>query len=162
MAYREFMNWFSTTPVGSRIARHLAARIDPWLYRVSGGRITTTGVPTIPQLVLTTIGRKSGQPRSVQLGCLAYDGDWFVVASNFGQARHPAWAHNLLGNPNASVHSGREEVAVRAEKVSDDEKAALWPRLVAVIPQFNAYVQRTDRNIMVFRLRRLAQPSDRR
>ncbi|MGB5809267.1 MAG: hypothetical protein WBG86_01980, partial [Polyangiales bacterium] len=64
--YRRFINWFSTTPVGRFIAIGLAARLDPILYKLTGGKLTTVGPQVIPQLVLTTTGRKSGQKRTVQ------------------------------------------------------------------------------------------------
>ena len=69
--YARFVNWFSTTRVGTIVASTLAARLDPIVYRLSGGRFTSTGPLTIPQLVLTTTGRKSGQRRAVSLGYLA-------------------------------------------------------------------------------------------
>lgn len=152
-AYARFVNWFSTTRLGTWIASRIAARLDPVVYRLSGGRFTSTGPLTIPQLVLTTTGRRSGERRSVSLGYLA-DGDAFVVvASNFGKAHHPAWSHNLDAGPAASVNLNGRDVAVRAERLGDAEKAAVWPRLVRIIPQFDVYVTRTDRNIKVYRLR---------
>jgi deazaflavin-dependent oxidoreductase (nitroreductase family) len=151
--YGDIVNRFSTTRVGAWIARQVAARVDPHVYRWSKGRFTSTGPPTIPQLILTTVGRKSGQPRSVQLGYLADAGDYVVVASNFGRGHHPAWSHNLLAEPQATVEVDGRTETVRAERLSDAEKAAIWPRLVAVVPQFDVYVTRTDRNIKVFRLR---------
>ena len=151
--YARLVNRFSTTPVGSWIARTLAARVDPWIYRATGGRFTSTGTLTIPQLVLTTVGRKSGERREVQLGYVADGADYLVVASNFGQAHHPAWSYNLAANPAASVYVGGRDIPVKAERLSDEEKERVWPRLVDVVPQFAVYVGRTDRNIRVFRLR---------
>jgi deazaflavin-dependent oxidoreductase (nitroreductase family) len=153
MGYKDTINRFSSTRVGSWVARQTAAKIDPWLYRKSGGRITATGVPTIPQLVLLTIGRRSGKRRAAQVAYLEDGGDFLVVASNFGQAHHPAWALNLEAEPDAVVHVGERRVEVRAERVSEAEKTALWPRLDAIVPQFHVYRQRTDRDIRIFRLR---------
>ena len=68
MSYRDFVNSFSVTPVGRWLAKNLASRVDPFIYKVTGGRFTMTGPPTIPMLSLTTIGRKSGKERTVQLG----------------------------------------------------------------------------------------------
>lgn len=153
MGYRDFVNRFSATAAGSWLARNTAARVDPWLFRVSRGRLTSTGVPTLPMLRLTTTGRRSGQPRSVQLAYLRDGDDYVVVASNFGQEHHPAWMHNLVANPLARVQVGAEELDVEAALVTDDEKPALWPRLDAVVPQFRTYRERTDRDIRVFRLR---------
>lgn len=152
-AYARLVNWFSTTPVGTFVASHVAARVDPYLYRLSRGRFTSTGPPTIPQLVLTTTGRTSGQPRTIALGYLADGADFVVVASNFGKERHPAWSHNLEAHPDAVVDVDGRTVQVRAERLDDAAKRAIWPRLVAVVPQFGVYVTRTDRNIRVYRLR---------
>jgi deazaflavin-dependent oxidoreductase (nitroreductase family) len=151
--YARFVNWFSTTRLGTWIASRVAARLDPLVYRLSGGRFTSTGPLTIPQLVLTSTGRRSGTPRSVSLGYLADGDDFVVVASNFGKSHHPAWSHNLDASPEAWVNVDGRDVAVRVARLASDEKAAIWPRLVAIIPQFGVYVTRTDRDIKVYRLR---------
>jgi deazaflavin-dependent oxidoreductase (nitroreductase family) len=153
--YARMVNRFSTTKAGSWVARTVASRIDPWIYRATRGRFTSTGVPTIPQLILTTTGRKSGVARDVQLGYAVEGGDFLVVGSNFGQAHHPAWALNLAANPLATVTVDGNRVAVRAERLSHDDKERVWPRLVSVVPQFTVYVTRTDRDIRVFRLKRV-------
>ena len=75
-----------------------------------------------------------------------------VVASNFGAERHPAWAYNLEAHPDATVRLGATTRTVVATRLSDAEKAALWPKITAAIPQQKCYVERTDRNIKVFRL----------
>jgi deazaflavin-dependent oxidoreductase (nitroreductase family) len=156
-AYKRFVNWLSATKPGGWFVRRTAAHVDPWLYRKSKGRFTMAGPLTIPQLVLTTTGAKSGQPRSLQLACLPEDpavaaDRWFVVASNFGQEHHPAWSYNLLAHPDATVEHDGRTVPVVATLVPDEEKEELWPRLEAVVPQFTTYRTRTDRDIRIFRL----------
>lgn len=153
MSYRDFINWFSTTPIGSWIAKTLAAKVDPTLYKLSGGRFTSTGPLTIPQLTLTTLGRKSGKPRVVQLGYIEDGDDVLVVASNFGGTSHPAWSYNLDANPEAQIRLGSEEKDVVATRLTDSEKALLWPKIERTIPQMKSYVKRTDRNIKVYRLK---------
>jgi deazaflavin-dependent oxidoreductase (nitroreductase family) len=160
MAYKDLVNRFSTTRVGSWIARQLAARIDPWIYRQTRGRLTSTGPPTIPQLILTTRGQRSGRPRAVQLGYLRDDRSFVVVASNFGRQHNPAWSYNLLAAPEATVYVDGRETPVRAEQVTEGEKENLWPRLDAVVPQFKTYRRRTDRNIRVFRLRSVDETTE--
>lgn len=147
------MNRLSATTFGSWLARATAAHVDPWIYRVSGGRLTMAGPPTIPQLTLTTMGRKSGQRRDAQLAYLADGDDYLVVASNFGQEHHPGWMYNLEADPRAVVRCGRDVAAVTAQRLTTAEKDDLWPRLCEVVPQFRTYVTRTDRDIRVFRLR---------
>ena len=154
MGYRNFMNRLSTTRFGRRTAIVVLSRLDPILYRMSGGRLTSVGPQVIPQLVLTTTGRKSGKTRRVSLGYTADDDDYILVASNFGQEHHPGWAHNLLADPEAEVQLGGDTIPVTATQVSDSDKAELWPRLEGNIPQLETYVGLTDRDIKVFRLTR--------
>lgn len=155
--YKRFINWFSATKAGGAFVRATAAHVDPWIYRRTKGRFTLAGPLTVPQLVLTTTGAKSGQPRTIQLACLP-DGDdtgprrWYVVASNFGQEHHPAWSYNLLANPEATVECDGQTTTVTATLVPDDQKDALWPRLEQVVPQFTTYRSRTDRDIRIFSL----------
>ncbi|MFW2388704.1 MAG: nitroreductase/quinone reductase family protein [Polyangiales bacterium] len=152
MSYRDFINKFSVTPVGRWIAQTFAARVDPALYKLSGGRFTSTGPLTIPQLTLTTVGRKSGKSRTVQLGYTEDGEDVLVVASNFGGTNHPAWSHNLDANPAARILLGSESREVVATRLTDSEKAILWPKIAQTIPQMKSYVKRTERNIKVYRL----------
>lgn len=150
--YARLVNRLSATRVGSWLVRVFAAKVDPVLFRWSNGRVTSTGVPTLPMLALTVPGRRTGEPRTVQL---AYepDGDGFlVVASAMGQERHPAWRYNLEAAGGGTVQLPGRVVEVAAQLLSDDEKAAVWPRIEATIPQMTTYVARTDRNIRVFRL----------
>ncbi len=152
MSYRDFINWFSVTPVGRWIARTFSARLDPVLYKISAGRFTSVGPQVIPQLVLTTTGRKSGKERTVQLGFTEEGDDVLVVASNFGGTNHPAWSYNLDANPTAKMQLGSETREVVANRLTDSEKAILWPKIADTIPQMKSYVKRTDRNIKVYRL----------
>ncbi len=150
--YSTLVNRFSATRAGSWVVRNVAAKADPKVFRATGGRFTITGKPTLPMLALTTTGRKSGQPRTVQL---AYhrDGDvLYVAASAMGQDHHPAWRHNLEADPHAHVLLRGEERDVVATLLTDDEKATVWPALKRTIPQMRTYEVRTDRNIGVFRL----------
>lgn len=152
MSYRDFINWFSVTPLGRWIASTFSARLDPALYKLSGGRFTSVGPQVIPQLVLTTTGRKSGKERRVQLGYTRDGDDVLVVASNFGGTHHPAWSYNLDAQPKAKIQLGSETKNVLAIRLTDSEKAILWPKIAATIPQMKSYVKRTERNIKVYRL----------
>jgi deazaflavin-dependent oxidoreductase (nitroreductase family) len=80
------------------------------------------------------------------------DGGWYVVGSNFGQEKHPAWTANLLANPDAAVTTGGKRTDVRARLLDPDEKAEVWPRLIAVWPTYDRYVERSGRDLRVFRL----------
>lgn len=152
--YARFINGLSATRLGSWLVKHLASKIDPILFRATNGRFTSTGVPTLPMLSMTAVGRTSRQPRTVQLAYLADGPDMLVVASAMGQARHPGWRYNIEANPEVEVQVRGERFAAVARVLTDQEKQAFWPAIRETIPQMNVYEKRTERNIRVFRLTR--------
>ena len=148
-----FVVWFSATRLGTWVVRHIASPLDPILFKATNGRFTSTGPPTMPMLTLTSTGRKSGKPRSVQLVYVEKQGDYLVVASAMGQERHPGWRYNLESDPEVELQLPGRRCAARAEVLSDEEKGEIWDDIRKAIPQMNVYETRTDRNIRVFRLR---------
>jgi deazaflavin-dependent oxidoreductase (nitroreductase family) len=130
------------------------AKVDRWVLWRTKGRLTATGPPLFPTMVLVTKGAKSGEPRPVALVYLP-DGDGaLVVASNFGREEHPAWSANLLADPEVEVAAGGERWNGRARLLDADEKAARWPDLVAHMPAWDGYTKVTDRDLRVFALER--------
>ena len=156
--YSKLINAFSATRAGSWIVRNFSTKIDPILFRATGGRFSSTGIPTLPMLTLSAIGRKSGQPRHVQLAFHQEGDDYLVVASAMGQERHPGWRYNIEANPDVEVQVRGERFPARASVLSEEEKSRLWPAIKKTIPQMNTYESRTERNILVFRLSR--RPDD--
>lgn len=124
--------------------------VHTWLYRASGGRVWGRfPVSKAPVMLLTTVGRRSGQPRTVPLIHLV-DGDRIVVvASQGGMPTHPAWYHNLVAHPRVTVETGRRVREMDARIATDDERTALWPRLVEMYADYDAYQARTERRIPV-------------
>ncbi|MFB9234363.1 nitroreductase/quinone reductase family protein [Plantactinospora siamensis] len=124
---------------------------DRLVGRLTGGRVVALGL--VPSLLLTTTGRRSGQPRETPLLALP-DGDAFVVAgSNWGQQHQPAWALNLLANPAGTVTVGGRRIPVRGRRVTGAERDRLWAMLVAEWPAYQTYARRAaGRDIVVFRL----------
>jgi deazaflavin-dependent oxidoreductase (nitroreductase family) len=103
----------------------------------------------MPVLELTTIGRKSGTPRSVMLTAPVQDGDRLVVvASRGGDDTHPAWFLNLRDNPDVQVSlRGGPKRPMRAHVMSADERAAVWPDLIAAHTMYGGYQTKTSREI---------------
>jgi len=98
-------------------------------------------------LLLTSIGRKSGQPRTTPL-IFAQDGDDFlVVASVGGGPKHPAWYLNLEANPLADIQVRAEHFRVRAHTADENEKPRLWKVVTAQWPNYDVYQSRTERTI---------------
>lgn len=133
-------------------------RVHRALYRASGGRLGAR-LAGLDMLLLTTTGRKSGEPRTQPLACFADGDDWVVVASNNGQDRHPAWFLNLEACPDARIQIGREERAVRAHVAEGEERERLWPWLKDRNPFYGRYEQKTERRIPVVVLRPCPEPA---
>lgn len=152
--YARFVNWLSATTFGSWLVKNFASKIDPILFRATNGRFTSTGVPTLPMLTMTAVGRKSGEKRAVQLAYHKDGDDLLIVASAMGAENHPAWRYNIEANPDVEVQVRGERFDAVAELLSDEDKARVWPAVKRTIPQMNVYEKRTDRKIGVFRLRR--------
>ncbi len=147
-----FVLWLSTSAGVTCFIRHVATHLDPWIFKASNGRFTSMGVPSMPMLTLTALGRKSGKARSVHLACLELDGNFLVVASAMGQKRHPGWRYNLDAHPEIEVQVPGRRFTARAAALTDPEKEAVWPMVHEAIPQMKIYEERTPRNIRVYRL----------
>ena len=108
--YARSVNRFSATRAGSWLVRNFAAKVDPLIWRWSKGRFTSTGVPTLPMLSLTVVGRKSGEPRTVQL---AYHRD--------GDHHRGRRAHALQAARQTQDHdAGCEQAQQRGDHVQHD------------------------------------------
>ena len=110
-----------------------------------------------PLLRLETVGARSGQRRNSVLGWFPSESDesWFIVGSNAGSARHPGWAHNLAANPDAArIDLGNGEFGVDAGLVHGADRESVWNRVVELAPGYGSYLEKTDREIPIFRLTR--------
>jgi len=108
---------------------------------------SVVGMPTIE---LHTVGRKTGRPRSTMLTAPVIDGDRIVlVASKGGDDRDPDWFRNLEAHPDIELTIAGTRRPMRARRASPEEKAALWPRVVAAYPGYGEYQRRTARDIPV-------------
>jgi len=109
-------------------------------------------------LELTTVGAKSGREHTVTLGVFPdKNNDWLVVGSNMGAARHPAWVVNMAKNPDKVwADIGKGKVKVEPESLKGAERDEAWKRIVAASPGYGRYVEKTDREIPIIRLKRPA------
>jgi deazaflavin-dependent oxidoreductase (nitroreductase family) len=119
------------------------------IVHVTGGRVlgSAFGMPVVE---LRTVGRRSGLPRSTMLTAPVVDGDRVVlVASKGGDDRDPDWYRNLVADPEVELTIAGQHRLMRARPASPDEKAALWPRVVAAYHGYAGYQRRTERDIPV-------------
>lgn len=107
-----------------------------------------------PLLLLHSTGAKTGEPRINPMMYQAVGDAFAVFASYAGSDKHPAWYHNLVANPDASVEVGAETVTVTARALSPDERDPIWERQKIDYPGFAGYEAKTDRVIPVLLLER--------
>jgi deazaflavin-dependent oxidoreductase (nitroreductase family) len=133
---------------GGRLLRLMNGLITRRIRK--GGRLMggTDGV------VLTTIGRKSGQPRSTPLVWFpGADGSWLIVASAAGAPRNPAWYYNIAAHPDrVQIEIGGRSIPVSAVQLHGAERETAWRAITAASPRFTRYQQQTDRELPVIRL----------
>lgn len=125
------------------------------LYSVTGGKVAMAhigGRAAVPELMLISRGCKSGRERRAPLLYLEDDGRIFVVASNFGRERHPAWSANLLADPGAEIIVRGVRQRVRARRAHADDLQRMWPRMLEIWPAWATYRTRTDREFRAFYL----------
>ena len=103
----------------------------------------------VPTLLLTTTGRRTGEPRTSAL-IFGRDGDdYLVVASMGGMPQHPAWYLNLTANPQVEIQVRADRMSARARTAASDEKPRLWQIMRELWPNYDEYQSRTDREIPV-------------
>jgi F420H(2)-dependent quinone reductase len=115
-------------------------------YEASGGTEGNT-MRGVPVIILWTRGRKSGTVRKTPL-MKVRDGDRYaVVASMGGAPEHPQWYANITADPHVSVQDGAEVRDFLAREATGEEKAEWWAKATAVWPDYDAYQEKTDREI---------------
>jgi len=127
-------------------------KVDLFIRRLTGGRISLLTFAGLPELFLTVAGRKSGLPRTTPLLCVPHEGDWLVAGSNWGQEKPPIWVLNLAAADTATVEFKGHETTVVPIRVEGAEREALWSVLLGTWPNYDKYAVKIDREIPVFRL----------
>ncbi|MEV8375095.1 nitroreductase family deazaflavin-dependent oxidoreductase [Kribbella sp. NPDC056861] len=105
-------------------------------------------------LILTTIGRKSGEERKNPLIFREVDGGYAIVSSKGGAPQDPDWHFNLVADPNVKVQILADKFAAKARIASDEERATIWPKMVEIWPDYDEYTKKTDREIPIVILER--------
>jgi proline iminopeptidase len=126
------------------------------VYRESGGTkghlfdATIAGVPGIvPCLLLTTIGRRSGEKRTSPLFYGTAGDAYVIIGSKGGADTHPGWYLNLRANPTAEVQVGREHFTVRARVATGNEREQLFEQMELMAPSYRNYQKKTKRELPV-------------
>ncbi len=108
-------------------------RAHQWDSSVAGGK------GLLPTLLLTTTGRKSGEPRPLPLIYKKVGENFVIIASKGGAPSHPSWYLNLQANPECEVQAGRDVCRARARTAQGAERDDLWGQLAEIYPPYNDY-----------------------
>ena len=100
------------------------------------------GPGVLPTLLLTTTGRKTGEPRHLPLIYGESDGNYVVVASRAGTPTHPIWFLNLEANPECELQVGPKHVRARARVAEGPERERLWKQMAKIYPPYDEYQER--------------------
>lgn len=133
-----------------RIVRDAKAHLEAYL--ASDGKIGYQNEAGQLFLVLTTIGRKSGERKSTPLNFAQEGENFYLVGSVGGWPKDPQWALNLRANPQAWVQVKDKKWEATVEQLSAEERKAVWQRICMIMPMWAVMQQRTDREFPVFRL----------
>ena len=125
------------------------SRIQTFLYKRSGGKVAGSFLQGAPVALLTTTGRKTGEPRVSPLLFLREGDRVVLVASQGGAAKHPMWYLNLKADPKITVQIKDEVLYLTARDATEQERAEYWPKLVDMYSSFDDYQSWTDRVIPI-------------
>jgi deazaflavin-dependent oxidoreductase (nitroreductase family) len=133
-----------------RLAAKLYGAVNVAVYKMSGGRLMNKGPANKPICLVTMTGRKTGKKREIPLMHVPHGEQKILVASLGGISKNPVWYYNLKATPDITITADGVSGAYRAQEVSAEEKASLWPVIVDAYPPYDEYQARTDRDIPVF------------
>jgi F420H(2)-dependent quinone reductase len=138
----------SDSPQMANLGFRILGGMHRRVYRLTGGKVGGQ-IGKLPVLLLTTIGRRSGRPRTQPLAYAQAGDGYVVIASKGGAAQHPLWYLNLRANPLAEVTVGRETRRVRARDAQGEERERLWRALADLYRGYDRYAEKTSRRIPV-------------
>ncbi len=143
--------WFRAVGIGG--ASRLSLLLHPLLYRWSGGIGPLGHFLGNRVAIMTTVGARTGKPRSAPIWIYPDAGGWVVVVSRGGDTRLPGWYHNLRANPRATLQIGREHLDVEAREASDEEHERLWEMVTNAYPGYAYYRELSGHHIPIMVLR---------
>jgi deazaflavin-dependent oxidoreductase (nitroreductase family) len=144
MSDEDFKWLMDATSSLERIRGDAKADVEAYLANPDG-RSTGAGPSGLPTLLLTCLGRKSGEKRTVPLVFLQNGEDMVIVGSLAGYDKHPTWYLNISANPTCWVQLDRRKMTAVARDATDEERKALWPKLTALFPVWGYFQNQTDR-----------------
>lgn len=140
---RDLLTRAAASRAGAWYFVNVTSRIDPWLLKRTGGRLSS--IVGQPVLLVQHTGARTGAARETPL-VYATDGPNIVlIASNGGAPHHPAWYHNLVAHPDVGVVAAGRSGRYRAREAQGEERERLWRLATGVYPGYDTYQARAGR-----------------
>ncbi len=151
-AWDRALRRFAATGPGSWLFTRTLDHLDRWTFRATRGKhMFSSLLSELPVAMVTTTGARSGEPRTVPLLAMRTPDGMAIIGSWYGNAKHPAWRHNLRANSAGEVDVDGERWRFRAEEVEDERRERIWQEALRTYPGFTAYAKRAaPRRISVF------------
>lgn len=152
-ALQKFLHRFAMLkPVSAFLAKTLHF-FDRMAFALTGGKFGFAELLGLPMLELTSVGAKSGQPRTMPLAAYREGDSFALIGSNFGRRNHPGWYYNLKANPRCIVRVGGEKQDCIARELFGQERENYWRIAVSYYAGYEKYRERAShRQIPVFLL----------
>ena len=146
---QRFNQWLPASPLGAKVFSKFLHLVDAPLMKLSNEKLSVPQFVTgLPCVRLTSLGAKSGQKRTIPTIGVPDGENIALICSNWGQARNPAWYHNLRKHPEASLafitttHEAFEGQYTAQEVTDNDEYERLWQKACGVYIGYPKYRQR--------------------
>jgi deazaflavin-dependent oxidoreductase (nitroreductase family) len=139
---RRLLMRVSNTSAGRSLGIHLAAKVDPFLLRISGGRVATTGF--FPVVTLISRGRKSGAERQTPLVYFTRGDEVILIASSFGREKNPAWYYNATATPEVELLVKGRRLPYLVRETAGEERDELFALAERLYPGYSNYRERTS------------------
>ena len=148
----------TTRPVAWLSARYLPG-LDRLAFRLTRGRVTPSAwITGLPIVQMTTVGARTGQPRTVRLLGIPHCDGYLIIAANFGEEENPAWYYNVRAHPRVTITTSATSRDYDVYELEGDERAAGFDRALLLNPGWTRFRQRTvSRVIPVLRITPSAQ-----
>ena len=139
------------TGPGTAILGAIVVPLDRLVDRLSNGRTTAARARGgFPVVWLTTIGARSGEPRTIPMNAIPHRGDFALVGTNMGKGSSPAWAHNLRANPEATLTYSEREYPVRATEIRGEEYEEVFATAINIYPGYARYRRASNHEAPIF------------
>jgi deazaflavin-dependent oxidoreductase (nitroreductase family) len=147
-AWQKFAHRFLMLRPVSAFLAVVLHHLDGLVLKVTRERYTVTGIVGLPIIQLTTMGAKTGQPRTMPLVSLQ-DGERIaLIGSNFGGRHNPGWYYNLLAHPQCTVHFGRRSQDYQAHQAEGAEREKYWQMAVSYYKGYDLYKTRASHRVI--------------